>query len=96
MKEQVLPGDQKIKVKFCRRDELLNVQSNTPSWKCGFHNNLTCDIYLTPFSTQGQGNYYTDMAGLSVNEFSQLVISRKLLRDHVDHLPAFFLEGFGL
>ncbi|WP_297099752.1 hypothetical protein [uncultured Draconibacterium sp.] len=94
--EPVFQSGSLIKIYFSIRDDISMTEQNTPTWKCGFHNNSVKEIYLAPLENQLQSNFYGNFNKLAVNEFSQLAISCKFLRENNNYFPPYFLEGFGL
>jgi hypothetical protein len=94
-KENLFNESQKIKVYYADKQDIDIINPNTPTWKCGFHNSTTLEIYLSPLSNPAQVSYYSDLHTLAQNEFSQLAVEKKFMSNR-NNLPPHFLEGFGL
>ncbi|SHJ15696.1 Por secretion system C-terminal sorting domain-containing protein [Tangfeifania diversioriginum] len=93
--ENLFPDTSKIKVIYSQKAD-LNIEVKDYPWKLGFHNRGKMEIYLSPISNEIQKKYYKNLAGLAVNEFSQLTVSRQFMRENMLSFPDYFLEGFGL
>ncbi|MCG6187532.1 T9SS type A sorting domain-containing protein [Maribellus maritimus] len=94
--EDIFKESDKIKVYYSAKNDIYLAEEETPGWKSGFHNPENLELFLSPLTNSSQLDYYSTLAGLAVNEFSQLAVSKKLLRDNWSDLPSYFLEGFGL
>jgi hypothetical protein len=94
--ENVFNEAEKIKIYYSEKSDIDKVMTETPNWKSGFHDADKMELYLSPISNTDQESYYTDLQNLAKNEFSQLAISKKLMRENNNYLPSYFLEGFGL
>ena len=94
--EDVFKESDKIEVYYSAKNDIYLADDEIPGWKCGFHDNSSKKIYLAPLENQQQTNFYRNFPNLAVNEFSQLAISLKLLRENNTYFPSYFLEGFGL
>jgi hypothetical protein len=94
--EDVFNSNDIIKVYYSAREDIDQINPETPNWKCGFHDISEIEIYLSPLSEPFQASYYTNLQNLAINEFSQLAISKKLIRENNQYFPPYFLEGFGL
>ena len=94
--EDVIDFNDTIKVYYSAREDIDQFSPETPNWKCGFHNISKLEIYLSPLSEPFQVSYYANLQNLAINEFSQLAISKKFLRENSSYFPPYFLEGFGL
>ncbi len=95
-KENVFSENEKIKVYYLEKEYIDFNTAKTPDWKNGFHSAGKLEIFLSPLKTSAQENYYSNLANLAINEFSQLAIEKKLERDNNYNFPAYFMEGFGL
>jgi len=94
--ENVFNENEKIKIYYSEKSAIDKVMVETPNWKNGFHDVEKLELFLSPISTTNQEIYYTNLQNLVINEFSQLAISKKFLRENSNYFPAYFLEGFGL
>lgn len=92
----IFSENEKIKIYFSEKENIKYASNETPEWKDGFHNAEKLEIFLSPLLSTTQQNFYLNLQNLAVNEFSQLAISKKLLRENNNYFPPYFLEGFGL
>ena len=94
--EDIFNDNDTIRVYYSERESFNQVIPETPVWKSGFHNTQNLEMFLSAFSNPSQISYYTNLQNLAKNEFSQLAVSKKYMRDNYNNLPPHFLEGFGL
>ena len=92
----VFNENDKIKVYYSDKGDIDKVLDETPDWKSGFHDLQKLELYIAPLANSNQLSYYNNLKNLALNEFSQLAISKKFLRENFNYFPAYFLEGFGL
>ena len=94
--EDIFNDDDIIKVYYSEREFINQVDAETPQWKCGFHDAENLTLFLARLSSTSQVSFYSDLQTLAKNEFSQLAVAKKFMRNNYDNLPPHFLEGFGL
>ncbi len=88
----VFPPGQKVKIKYCSREDIPKFDANTPVWDCGSFDFQSGEIYLTNPESIDQQEYYGDVASIAVNELAQMALKGWLDRDS----EAWYSEGFGL
>ena len=97
--ESIFVTENKIKIKYCSRDDILTLDSEIPDWDSGVINLSNNEIFISPLISEIQQNYYTNMSSLSINELSQLALAGKLFNNGAVagiHYQSWYLEGFGL
>lgn len=94
--EDIFSENEKIKVYYSKKEDITGFDGNSPTWKNGLIDVENLEIHISPLTADEQINFYQNLSKLAINEFSQLAISKKLLRDNNSYLPPYFLEGFGL
>lgn len=90
--DPVFPDQSKIKIYYCSRASIPGFDSGTPTWDCGDLDLSNDIIYLAPFETTDQENYYGSKEALAANELSQMA-----LQGWMDiNVEYWYREGFGL
>jgi len=90
--DPVFPEEAKIKINYIPRIDIPGFNTSTPLWDCGDLDMGNGLIYLAPFETTDQNEYYTSLESLAINELSQMALMGWLDITVEDY----YREGFGL